>query len=93
MKLEDHCLQAKQMFGSEYKDVHIWLDEYANKFRHHSKGIKEAREMFGNTAGDVAFHHVIADLKEEGWTEKDRIPKDEKDYTNMDLNKGNKCRQ
>ena len=95
MTFEQHCQQSKQYFGSPYEHVHTWLDEFAlsekygmrhRKVRHHLKGIKQIKEMYGNEAAEVAKMHVIEDLREEGWKEEsDRFPKDEKDYVKMGL--------
>ena len=45
----------------------------------------EAMELFGPEAGPVARQHIIADLKRDGWTEKDHFPQDEHDYLRMGL--------
>ena len=42
-------------------------------------------ELFGEEAGKVARQHIISDLKEEGWTENDPFPRDERDYVDMGL--------
>ena len=76
-------------FGQAFEAVHRWLDEFAGKppyglrhrrVRHHEAGIREARALFGEVAGEVARQHVISDLKEEGWTENDPFPQDEQDF-------------
>jgi hypothetical protein len=36
-------------------------------------------------AGKVARQHIISDLNEEGWTEQDHFPVDERDYVKMGL--------
>ena len=81
-------------FGASFADVHRWLDEFAGKppygmrhrrKRHHLAGIDEVRQRFGQEAADAARQHIISDLKQEGWTESDRIPKDEADYVRMGL--------
>jgi hypothetical protein len=41
--------------------------------------------LFGDGAAEAARGHIISDLKEEGWTEKDRFPIDESDYVRMGL--------
>ena len=94
MKFSEHCKESITLFGNPFEEVHKWLDEFADapgigfkhrRFRHHLKGIEEVRKIFGDIASDVALQHVKSDLKEEGWTEKDRIPKDEDDYKKMGL--------
>lgn len=94
MKYADHCAQSISHFGKPFGEVHLWLDEFAGsleygmrhrKVRHHERGIQEAIRLFGDEAGPVARQHIIADLKEEGWTENDPFPKDEADYIGMGL--------
>jgi|GEM_PF-345674 hypothetical protein len=91
---ENHCKESTTLFGQPYEEVHLWLDEFAGKpphgmrhrkKRHHEAGIRQAIELFGETAGKVARQHIISDLKEEGWTEKDHFPIDEADYVKMGL--------
>ena len=53
--------------------------------RHHEAGIKQVIEIFGEEAGNVARRHIVSDLKEEGWTERDPFPKDEGHYVEMGL--------
>ncbi|MEI7638325.1 MAG: hypothetical protein WCJ37_13535 [Syntrophus sp. (in: bacteria)] len=86
---EDHCWESTQLFGKPHAEVHQWLDEFAGssqcgyrhrRVRHHEEGIRRAVQYFGIEAGKVARQHIIADLKEEGWTEKDRFPQNEADF-------------
>ena len=93
-RLEDHCAESAEVVGESYNELHKWLDEFAGsegygfkhrRKRHHERGIQQAIELFGEKAGDVTRQHIITDLKEEGWTEKDRFPKDEEDYVKMGL--------
>ena len=92
MTFEQHCLESLKMFGGMFEEVHIWLDEYAGsaeygyrhrKKRHHEAGIRQAIELFGLEAGDVARQHIITDLKMEGWREGNQFPKDETDYVRI----------
>jgi hypothetical protein len=94
MKFEDHCKESFALFGKQYSEVHSWLDEFAGskeygmrhrRKRHHLKGIEEARALFGDEAAEAARRHIISDLKDEGWTEKEHFPKDEDDYVRMGL--------
>ncbi len=80
------------MFGSPFAEVHRWLDEFAGspehgmrhrRKRHHLAGIEEVAKRFGEDARAAARQHVITDLQEEGWTERDRFPVDERDYVKM----------
>lgn len=91
---EKHCEESIKLFGLPYEEVHLWLDEFQGtpqykmrhrKKRHHEAGIKQAIELFGEIGGKVARQHIISDLKEEGWTEKDHFPLDEADYVKMGL--------
>ncbi len=94
MKYEDHCKESIRILGRPHGEVHQWLDAFAGsrsygmkhrKKRHHLRGVEEAREFFGDEGAKAARLHIISDLKEEGWTEKDRFPVDEEDYVRMGL--------
>jgi hypothetical protein len=91
---EKHCEESLRLFGKPYDEVHNWLDEFQGtpeykmrhrRKRHHEAGIRQSIELFGEEVGKVARQHIISDLKEEGWTEKDHFPKDEADYIKMGL--------
>jgi hypothetical protein len=86
---EKHCEESIRLFGQPFEEVHRWLDKFQGtpkygmrhrRVRHHEAGIQEAIRIFGEKAGLVARQHIISDLKEEGWTENDLFPKDERDY-------------
>jgi hypothetical protein len=93
MRFEDHCAESVRLLGEAFEEVHRWLDEYAatplgarhRRKRHHLAGIEEARRRWGDRAAEAARGHVVADLREEGWAEGDRIPADERDYVRMGL--------
>jgi hypothetical protein len=94
MKFEEHCAESIRLFGKPFGDVHIWLDEFAGspefgykhrKVRHHLEGVKQIRKMFGDQAAEVAMQHIKSDLKQEGWTEEDKFPKNESEYKSMGL--------
>jgi hypothetical protein len=89
---ERHCQEYRGLFGEDFKEVHLWLDEFQGtpryrmrhrRVRHHEAGIQEAIRLFGEKAGQVARQHIISDLKEEGWTGKDPFSKDEEHYVTM----------
>jgi hypothetical protein len=91
---ENHCQESIKLFGQPYEEVHLWLDEFQGtpkykmrhrRVRHHEAGIKQATELFGEVGGKVARQHIISDLREEGWTDKDHFPQDEQDYVKMGL--------
>ena len=93
-RFEEHCRQSLQACGQDWAEVHLWLDEFAGtpeygfrhrRKRHHEAGIRQVIALFGVEAGEVAHQHIIADLKEEGWTERDHFPLDEADYVRMGL--------
>ena len=86
---EKHCEESIRLFGQPFEEVHRWLDQFQGtpeygmrhrRVRHHEAGIQGAIRIFGEKAGLVARQHIISDLKEEGWTEIDPFPKDERDY-------------
>jgi hypothetical protein len=92
--LEEHCRESEILFGEPHRKVHLWLDELAGskeygfrhrKKRHHAAGVQEARRLFGENGGKAARQHIISDLKQEGWTEQNHFPRDEKDYVRMGL--------
>ncbi len=91
---EIHCKNSFALFGKAYKEVHIWLDEFAGtldygmrhrRVRHHLDGVELVKIKFGDEAATVALQHIIDDFKEEGWVETDPIPKNEQDYLKMGL--------
>jgi hypothetical protein len=91
---EAHCHESITRFGQAFEEVHRWLDAFQGtpkhgmwhrRVRHHEAGIREATVLFGEIAGEVARQHIIADLKEEGWTENDPFPRDEQHYVAMGL--------
>jgi hypothetical protein len=89
-----HCAETTAALGKPFAEVHRWLDEFAGKppygmrhrrLRHHGAGVEEARKRWGEEAAQAARLHIIADLKQEGWTESDRFPRDEEEYRRMGL--------
>jgi hypothetical protein len=91
---DEHCAESLNTCGRAFAEVHHWLDEFAGtpeygfrhrRKRHHEAGIREVVELFGYEAAQAARQHIITDLKQEGWTENDRFPRDEADYVKMGL--------
>jgi len=89
---EEHCAESVRLFGRPFEQVHRWLDEFAGrppfgmrhrKLRHHHAGIEEARRRWGDEAAAAARAHIVADLKMEGWTEDQPLPRDQDDYEQM----------
>ena len=90
--LEEHCRECQEALGNPFVEVHVWLDAFAGTpeygmrhrcVRHHEAGIREAIDLFGEEGGKAARLHIIADLKMEGWTERDPFPQDEHHYVKM----------
>lgn len=76
MKLEDHCNECIEILGQPFREVHLWLDEFAKnysgterykhrKFRHHKEGVEEARKLFGDLGAKAAELHIKSDT--DGW--------------------------
>lgn len=94
MRFEEHCRESLEKCGAAFEEVHRWLDalagtpEYGMRHRckrHHLAGIREVERLFGKAAAGAARLHIIADLREEGWTESDPFPRDETHYRKMGL--------
>jgi hypothetical protein len=90
----EHCNESIRLFGQPWPQVHHWLDALAGtpeygmrhrRKRHHEAGIREMVKILGEAAAPAARQHIISDLKQEGWKEGDRFPKDEQDYRSMGL--------
>jgi predicted HD phosphohydrolase len=89
-----HCAETTAALGQLFDEVHLWLDEFAGKppygmrhrkLRHHRAGIELVRKLWGDQAAEAARLHIIADLRQDGWTEDDPFPRDEHDYKRMGL--------
>jgi hypothetical protein len=92
--LAEHCSETTTVLGDPFERVHRWLDEFAGKLpygmrhrklRHHLAGIEQVRKLWGDQAAKAARLHIIADLKQEGWTEGQPFPRDETHYQRMGL--------
>ncbi|HZM05951.1 MAG TPA: hypothetical protein VFC44_23360 [Candidatus Saccharimonadales bacterium] len=91
---QEHCAETVVALGEPFEQVHLWLDEFAGKpphgmrhrkLRHHRAGVEEVRKLWGDQAAEAARLHIIADLKQEGWTAVMPFPRDESHYKNMGL--------
>ncbi|HUS50725.1 MAG TPA: hypothetical protein VMZ91_11210 [Candidatus Paceibacterota bacterium] len=67
---EKHCEECLIKLGSEFKEVHLWLDEFFKdqgpkhrNIRHHENGVEEVREKWGEKAAEAAILHIKADCK------------------------------
>ena len=92
MKLADHQRESRTLFGDDFTEVHLWLDAFQGteeyrmrhrRVRHHLAGMREAERLFGLEGAKAARQHIVSDLKEEGWNERDPFPKDEADYVRI----------
>lgn len=71
--IKTHMEDCEYFLGKEFKEVHVWLDEYASKFpphlyfeyhrgfRHNRKGVFKVKEKFGFYAEIAAKIHIIRD--------------------------------
>lgn len=91
---DQHCAETTSELGEPFAEVHRWLDEFAGKpphgmrhrkLRHHLAGIEAVRKIWGVQAAEAARLHIVADLKQDGWTEEHAFPMDENDYRRMGL--------
>ena len=89
-----NCAETTAVLGQPFGEVHRWLDEFAGqpphgmhhrKLRHHLAGIEQARKLWGNQAAAAEWLHIMADLKQEGWTEDLPVPGDKQHYQRMGL--------
>lgn len=92
--LDDHCRRCIEVLGEDFKEVHLWLDEFYGKppwgsrhrsLRHHKQGIEEIRQLYGDGAAQAAEIHIRQDLDEEGWPEDKPIPRDSDEYRSSGL--------
>lgn len=70
MKYSEHCKECQDKLGNPWYVVHRWLDEFAKDYwpllvhrveRHHSGGVEEVRQQWGDEAAESAKLHIIAD--------------------------------
>jgi hypothetical protein len=69
MKLEDHEKQSIDWFGEPWTEVHVFLDQFAPKFRgaehrrilHTVEGVAEVVRRFGEESRPVAELHIKED--------------------------------
>lgn len=65
---EEHCRDCERLLGQRCEDVNRWMDAEFKRFgplhrfmRHHTRGIKEAKEQFGEFGGKAAILHILKD--------------------------------
>ena len=64
----EHCKDCLSLLGKEYKEVHEWLDEFAEDLgpahrdvRHHKKGVEYIKENMGIMESKAAEIHIKKD--------------------------------
>ena len=67
-KFEDHCRDCERLLGDKHENVNRWIDElfkqYGGKHRRHRhcwKGVREARQLFGDLGAKAAIVHIVRD--------------------------------
>ena len=72
MKLKEHCKECKDKLGKPYKEVHMFLDQFASKYGwshrrilHHDYGIELVRFFFGELEAKAAELHIRSDCNGE----------------------------
>lgn len=69
--LEQHCADCKAELGEEFRDVHVWLDQFYDPakcsymhraFRHHDKGVSEAFKIWGEKGAKAVEIHIKRDF-------------------------------
>jgi len=70
MDRKAHCKECLEKMGEDWNKVHQWLDCTARDYfpwmghrqiRHHTEGVEEVREMWGDEAAKAAEMHIISD--------------------------------
>jgi len=65
---EEHCQDCERLLGDRHEKVNMWMDAMFNRFgplhrfvRHHTRGVREARGLFGFEGGQAATIHILKD--------------------------------
>ena len=65
---EEHCQDCERILGNRCEEVNRWMDEDFKKFgplhrfsKHHTRGVKEAEELFGELGRKAALVHILKD--------------------------------
>jgi hypothetical protein len=65
---EEHCADCRRELGEDFEPVHIWLDELFKVLgpkhrsaRHHTGGVQQVRELWGDRAARAAEIHIRRD--------------------------------
>jgi len=68
--IPEHCKDCIETLGEAFKEVHMWLDEYAGVYwpskthrvhRHNLEGIAQIRNKWGDMAAEAAEIHIFKD--------------------------------
>jgi len=66
-----HCQECRDKLGKDWAVVHRWLDYYASStfptdihriHRHHTAGVEEVRQKWGDEAAEAAKLHILDDV-------------------------------
>jgi hypothetical protein len=65
---EQHCRDCELILGDRHEDVNRWIDELFRQFgadhrgyRHHWRGVQEAKRLFGEGGAKAAIVHIVRD--------------------------------
>jgi hypothetical protein len=65
---ERHCKDCEAILGDRHEGVNKWMDELFSKFgpnhrewRHHWRGVWEAKKVFGPEGAKAAIVHIVRD--------------------------------
>jgi len=82
-RYDEHCRDCERLLGDRHENVNRWMDElfakYGPKHRRHRhcwKGVREAKDLFGEAGARAAIVHIVRDCG--------GVPK-ERDYDRQDL--------
>lgn len=67
-QFEEHCKDCLRLLGNRCEEVNHWMDGLFWKLgpmhrcgRHHTRGVKEAGELFGELGRKAALVHILKD--------------------------------
>ena|SRR5208337_3335826 len=65
---EQHCRDCELILGERHESVNRWIDELFRQFgprhrpyRHHWRGVRDAKEKFGEEGAKAAIVHIVRD--------------------------------
>jgi hypothetical protein len=66
--LDEHCQDCIRELGEPFRAVHLWLDAFFETkgarhriMRHHSEGVEEVRQLWGDRSAAAAQIHIAKD--------------------------------